>query len=296
MDEQCPTVSIGLPVYNGERYLVAALESMLAQSFTDFELVISDNASTDATEEICRAYAGRDQRIRYSRNERNMGAHYNHNHVFALSRGRYFKWAGHDDMLEPDFLKCCVEVLDKDERVVLCSTGVTTIDEFGAVLRLEATREGFCSPRPHGRLRSFFEQDYYYHTIYGLMRRDVLQQTGLHKDWYGSDRSLLIEMSLYGCFYIVEERLLLLREHPGRSVHVSDKIAWFTPQLKGRFSPEYWKRIATAARMIMNAPMSYPERLLCTAEFGRRAYKRYRHWLPRLASELVRIPQNYLRH
>lgn len=296
MVEQCPTVSIGLPVYNGERYLVPALESMLAQSFTDFELVVSDNASTDATEEICRAYAARDQRLRYSRNAQNLGAHYNHNHVFALSRGRYFKWAGHDDLLEPDFLKCCVAVLDQDERVVLCSTGVTTIDEFGAVLRLEATREGFCSPRPHERLRRFFEQDYYYHTIYGLMRRDVLQRTGLHQDWYGSDRSLLIEMSLYGCFHIVEERLLLLREHPNRSVHVTDKVSWFTPQLKGRVSPEYWKRIATAARMVMNAPMSPQERFLCAAEFGRRAYKRYRHWLPRLASELARLPQNYLKH
>lgn len=295
MNDQRPTVSIGLPVYNGGRYLVTALESMLAQSFTDFELVISDNASTDATGEICRAYAARDQRIRYARNEQNMGAHYNHNHVFSLSRGRYFKWAGDDDMLEPDFLKRCVEVLDQDERVVLCSTGVTTINEFGAVLRLEATREGFCSPRPHERLRSFFKHDYYYHTIYGLMRQDVLQRTGLQQDWYGSDRSLLIEMSLYGCFHIVDERLLLLREHPNRSVHVTDKVAWFTPQLKGRFSPEYWKRLTTAGRMVMNTPMSPQERFLCMAEFGRRAYRRYRHWLPRLASELVRMPQHYLR-
>ena len=107
-----PRVSIGMPVFNGENYLAEALDSLLTQTFSDFELIISDNASTDKTEEICRAYAVRDQRIRYFRNQENLGASRNYNRVFELSSGEYFKWAAHDDLCAPEFLGRCVDVLD----------------------------------------------------------------------------------------------------------------------------------------------------------------------------------------
>src|SRR5215211_4893186 len=99
-----PQVSIGLPVYNGERYLALCLDSMLAQSFKEFEIVISDNASTDQTAEICRSYQNKDRRIRYFRNEQNAGAAWNHNRVFELSSAPLLKWAACDDLHEPLFL------------------------------------------------------------------------------------------------------------------------------------------------------------------------------------------------
>ena len=99
-----PRVSIGLPVYNGENFLEFALDSILGQTFQDFELIISDNASTDATESICRRYAAKDSRIRYYRNPNNQGAAQNYNRVFALARGEYFKWAAHDDVCKPNYL------------------------------------------------------------------------------------------------------------------------------------------------------------------------------------------------
>ena len=99
-----PRVSIGLPVYNGELFLENALDSILSQTYSDFELIISDNASDDKTEEICRSYAARDKRVRYSRNAHNLGAAPNYNRVYHLARGRYFKWASHDDVLAPEFL------------------------------------------------------------------------------------------------------------------------------------------------------------------------------------------------
>jgi hypothetical protein len=136
-------------------------------------------------------------------------------------------------------------------------------------------------------LRNFFRHDYHYHTVYGLMRRDILAQTGLHGDWYGSDRALLIELSLYGCFRIVPDVLLSLREHPGRSSHVADKVAWFTPQLAGRSAPEYWKRILNAVRMVLSSPMGWDDRARCFAEVAQRGCERYEHWLPRLGAELV---------
>ena len=104
MSENEPRVSIGMPVYNGEKYLEEAIQSILAQTYSDFELVISDNASTDKTQEICLEYAARDSRVRYHRNEKNLGAAPNYNRTFELSTGQYFKWADYDDLLAEEFL------------------------------------------------------------------------------------------------------------------------------------------------------------------------------------------------
>jgi len=129
-----PRMSIGLPVFNGGRFLKDTVDSVLAQTFDDFELIISDNASTDDTEEIARAYAARDQRVRYFRNEANLGAAKNFNRVFELARGEYFKWTAHDDICAPSFLLRCIEVLDRDPSVTLCYTRQIDIDEQGQIL------------------------------------------------------------------------------------------------------------------------------------------------------------------
>ena len=94
-----PRISIGMPVYNGEQFLAGALDSVLTQDFEDFELIISDNASEDGTQKICLDYAARDRRIRYYRNEMNIGGSRNHSRVFELSAAEYFKWAHYDDWL-----------------------------------------------------------------------------------------------------------------------------------------------------------------------------------------------------
>ena len=101
-----------MPVYNGQNYIVQALDSLLSQTYSDFELIISDNASTDSTQDICKDYASRDARISYVRQVENLGAIPNFNRVFELSRGQYFKWASHDDLCEPTCLERCVEVLE----------------------------------------------------------------------------------------------------------------------------------------------------------------------------------------
>jgi glycosyltransferase involved in cell wall biosynthesis len=99
-----PKVSIGVPVFNGENYLAQALESILAQDFADFEVIISDNCSTDKTPEICTSFAKRDSRVKYFRNDSNIGASPNYNRTFELSRGEYFKWCAHDDRCGRAFL------------------------------------------------------------------------------------------------------------------------------------------------------------------------------------------------
>lgn len=105
MTDDKPLVSIGMPVYNGERYIRQALDSLLAQDYANFELIISDNVSTDGTQGICLEYAARDERIRYYRNETNLGALRNFNRVFELSSGKYFMWAAHDDVWNPAYVQ-----------------------------------------------------------------------------------------------------------------------------------------------------------------------------------------------
>lgn len=122
-------VSIGMPVYNGENFIEAALRSILAQTCREFELVVSDNASTDRTEDICRAYASLYPRIRYYRGDHNIGPARNANRTFLLSSGPYFKLAAHDDVLAPDFIEKCAGVLDRDPGVVLAYPLTMWIDE-----------------------------------------------------------------------------------------------------------------------------------------------------------------------
>ncbi|MGH9198508.1 MAG: glycosyltransferase family 2 protein, partial [Acidimicrobiia bacterium] len=114
-----PRVSIGLPVYDGEDFIAEQIESLLKQSFGDFELIIADNASTDRTQQICLGYSAQDPRIRYIRNATNVGPVANHNLLIDSARGGYFKFAAHDDIHERDFLARCIEVLDSDASVVL---------------------------------------------------------------------------------------------------------------------------------------------------------------------------------
>src|SRR5260370_42097820 len=104
MNSSSPKVSIGFPVYNGENYVANALTRLLEQDFQDFELVICDNASTDRTQEIRLAFAHQDDRIRYFRNDRNIGLAANHARTFQLANGKYFKWAAHDDGFPPTML------------------------------------------------------------------------------------------------------------------------------------------------------------------------------------------------
>src|ERR1043165_9639676 len=122
-------VSIGLPVYNGANYLAESIDSILQQTYSDFELIISDNASTDATEELCRSYAARDGRVRYFRQKQNLGCALNSNFVFRQSTGEYFKWISHDDLHAPRFVERCVEVPDRDPSVSICCPKGVLIDE-----------------------------------------------------------------------------------------------------------------------------------------------------------------------
>jgi glycosyltransferase involved in cell wall biosynthesis len=249
---QRPRVSVGLPVYNGARYLAQTVESILAQTFGDFELLISDNASTDGTEEICRRHAARDPRIRYLRNAANLGAARNYNRVFELSQGEYFKWNGHDDPLAPQFLERCVEVLDRDPGVVLCFARNRAIDEHGAerdvgalTARTFAPKPQLASPHAHIRFYHAVVADHPQGAVFGLIRRAVLAETPLIGGYRSSDLPLLGELALRGRFHQIAEALQDRRYHAqqGRYVYKmrQDREVWFDPNRTHARTHPYWR-------------------------------------------------------
>jgi glycosyltransferase involved in cell wall biosynthesis/O-antigen/teichoic acid export membrane protein len=265
-----PRVSIGLPVHNGEQYLSKAIDALLAQSFTDFELIISDNASTDSTEEICRRYLALDGRIRYFRQPVNIGAAANHNFVVEQARGEYFKWASHDDIYGRDLLLRCVEALDANPTVVLSHTWEAFIDAEGNLLWRVDYQLATDSPSAPQRFSDcLFVQGG--DDIYGVMRADILRRTPLHGSYHHAERTVVAEMGLYGPFYQVPEVLYFRRDHPNRAERTRStrraRAANLDPRRANhlrhplvRLHVEYlWGYV----RAIQRAPLSPLDRLRC---------------------------------
>lgn len=225
-----PSVAIGLPVYNGERYLSATLDCFLAQTFGDFELTVCDNASTDRTGEIAQAYQARDDRIRYHRNERNLGAIPNFNRTFALSSAPLFKWTAHDDLYEAAYLEACVSLLEHHPHAVLAHSATRFIDEKGAAFPVDPETDGFVDPKtqvlqfpdspaiadhpsPVERFRQVLAHARWGSHMFGLMRRNALARTRLVPDFAGGDRAMLAELALLGRFVASPEPLFSKRFH-----------------------------------------------------------------------------------
>jgi glycosyltransferase involved in cell wall biosynthesis len=278
-----PRVSIGMPVYNGEQFLKAAIESILAQTFADFELIISDNASTDRTQEICKAYAVKDQRIRYYRSAQNLGASWNHNRVFELSTGEYFKWSACDDVCKPEHLERCVEILDCKPSVILCYPKTIIIDEQGKFVENYPDNLNLNSSRPHERYKQFHDRFRYEglcNIVYGLMRANLLRMTPLHGNYPASDKILLGELALRGEFYEIPEYLFLRREHSQRSLRaypsLSQLAVWFDPTNRDRILLVRWQWLFKYLASIRQVPMSLHEKAYCYVEVGRWAWGKRR--------------------
>ncbi len=225
--EAAPRVSLALPVYNGADYIGHAIQTVLDQTYTNFELIITDNASSDGTGQLCRAYAARDDRIRYHRHERNLGAAENFNRGFSLARGEYFKWCAHDDAISPNFLAACVTALDADREAVIAHGRQQGIDESGREIAWQSGDFAHISgiDCPLRRFRLVFATQGFDAAMFGLMRRSALAKTSLHRKYYGSDVALLAELALLGQFVMVEDAVFYNREHPRRSINTADKRA-----------------------------------------------------------------------
>lgn len=265
-----PRLSIGLPVYNGEKYLAESLDALLDQSYEDFELIISDNASTDGTAGICRRYMKQDSRIRYVRQPRNIGAAPNHNFVAGEARGELFKWASYDDLYAHNLLESCAVALDEYPDVVLAHSWTALVDDLGEVTEAIKYPLDTASRRAPERFRSLLYgkagDD-----SYGVIRTEVLRRTSPQDSYHHSDRTITAEFALQGPFYQVPNWLYFRRDHPDRAERarptVRTRCANMDPRRADRlrhpiprlYAEYLWGYIAAIRR----APLSSADRQEC---------------------------------
>lgn len=268
-------VGIGMPVYNGEDYMEQTLRSILAQTFGDFELVISDNASTDRTEEICQTYAAADPRVRYLRQDENRGGAWNFNTVFHASRGEYFKWACHDDLMAETYLERCVAVMDDHPDVAICYPKTLLIDAEGNEIGPYEDELHLMDASPVERFRRVvFRKPRRCHPSLGLMRRDLLAQTDLIGAYRSSDEILLAHLALLGKYYEYPERLAVRRIHEGCSIVANPTIgmiySWYNPWSRRRFLFPTLRHFFGYLGCVWRSDLSRADRLRCTRLAARR--------------------------
>jgi len=258
-----PEISIGLPVYNGDKYLDQAITSIASQSFSDFELIIADNCSTDDSLMIAKSWAEADSRIRVLESEENLGAAPNFNRVFRASTGEYFKWAACDDILQQDFLEKCIRQFEARPDTVLVYSDALDIDDNGAVIGPiydSGLSMRVDSDDPVTRFRDLVLPNHSCIAVFGLMRRSILDESGLIGPFVGSDRVLLAQLALMGPFSRINEPLILHREHSDRSTRSiprpQDRLSWFDSSLtKSRVFP-HWRILTEYVSCVLSARLT----------------------------------------
>jgi glycosyltransferase involved in cell wall biosynthesis len=211
-------LTIGLPVRNGARYLGEAIDSIRKQEFTDFEVLVADNASTDETGDIVRAVVEADSRFRYVRHERNIGLIQNWNYLFAHTDSKLFAWMGADDRSDPRLYDRCVKMLAArpDASGAFGQSG--KIDSEGNMYDLAPEPARGDHPDPVVRFADF--ASYTRHQCqmcFAVWRREALAKVRPMMLFPGSDRLLFAELALRGRFVRDPEVLFFNRNHDGRS-------------------------------------------------------------------------------
>lgn len=282
-----PTLTIGLPVYNGARFIERAIASILDQSFADLELIISDNASTDGTEVISQRLAEQDRRVSYRRNLRNVGLSGNYNLLVRLARGRLFKWATADDELRPGFLERCVAVLE-DPQVVLACSRSAFVDSDGAQLDLVDPRWHLVSDDASERLEAAVLAGDFVNAVLGVIRTDALRRTRLVPRYAGGDFRLMAELCLLGKFVEIPDRLYVRRIHPASSKGNAGDASWMRDYLSGSrrgVGAAYWRLSLDRAAIVAGASIPLARKLVILARLAR--LMRY-HWR-RLVGEIPEL-------
>lgn len=266
-------VSVGLPVYNGEQYMEQAIDSILAQTHDDFELIISDNASSDRTQEICHAYMDKDARVHYHRNEKNIGLYRNFNRVFELSHGANFKWAATDDLCEPRLLERCLLVLNENPDTVLVCCNTKFVDQNGQSIDHEQPNWHIQDESRHDRMRFAINTEQNIILFDGLMRARAIRKTPCFPDYYGADRVLACNLAMLGKFYQIPETLFVKRLHIDNSATFAADANWFP---KG--GPlKTWRIYSGYLGLVVSSPLSTAEKLTLLRFTSKRLYWKKTH-------------------
>jgi glycosyltransferase involved in cell wall biosynthesis len=287
-----PRVSVGMPLYNREKYVGAAIEAHLNQTFEDFELIITDNASTDASGEICRAYAARDSRVKYYLNERNLGATGNYRRCFELSGGEYFRWTPSDDMVSDNLLERAIAILDRDASVLVAYGRTKLIDAEGNIISDFDERLHLMDDQPSRRWKGVQTNLRLGNLHYGLTRRAEFSKTGLLRSYSGGDFPLIAELSLYGKFYEISDAFFYRRIHEeAASSALKDNkqlMAFYNPGKADKFFARTWVHLGANWWSVTRAPIGIAEKMRIYSYMARQVY-----WAQReLKSELGGLIQH----
>lgn len=270
MNNDEPLVSIGIPLRNGETYLAETLSTITSQTYENLEIIIVDNDSVDSSIDICQAFALRDRRFRIHRNQRNLGAVRNYNLVAALATGKYFKWVAHDDPMKPTAIERCVEILVERPQVIMAHPRAILIDSSDMIIEHQDDDFQLVSSRPHVRLRNSFYASEWCFPISGVVRRDVLNKTGLLGNYPAADRVLLGEFAMLGQGSEVSEHLVYRRLNKKRATLTKNTGASLAVQL-GLFPQcttlnARTRQLVEIFKAICRANMSPRDTLLCRIE------------------------------
>ena len=285
MDRRPARVCIGIPVYNGEAYVAQTIEAALAQTWSDLEVVIGDNASTDGTAAVCQEYAARDPRVRYVRFEEHVGVAASFTRTFGLCRSELFKWAASDDLFAPTFVERCVEVLDAHPDAVVCYTAAAVCDADGQIVAVDPFMLDLATPSASQRFRRLVlapPKHHGAHEQYGVIRAAALARAGgLSTAVYG-DRVTLAHLTLQGRLLRIDDVLFFNRDHEGRSQREGRRPArlgsvltrplgpgpwppseFWDPSRRGRIVFPEWSLAFHYARVALGAPVSVAEKVRC---------------------------------
>jgi glycosyltransferase involved in cell wall biosynthesis len=258
-----PLVSIGMPVFNGERYLEAAIESNLKQSYENLELIVSDNASTDRSAEICRDLAASDRRMKFHRNHSNIGAAANYNRLFQLASGEFFRWSNADDLADADLIAQTLPILVSSAGAVIAFGRTGLIDANGRSIGEFADNLDLRQDRPSDRYATFYDRMSLTNIIYGLMRASAMRRTRLmgSGNFPHADVHFMATMTLQGQFVEVPRVLFYRRMHSeAMSANPEGQLArTFWSGSSARFVMPTWRFELAGIKAIVDASLPPPE-------------------------------------
>jgi len=285
-----PRVSIGMPVYNREKYVAASIEAHLNQTYGDFELILTDNCSTDRSEEICRDYVARDPRIRYYRNPRNLGAAGNYRRCFELATGEFFRWTPSDDLVSLNLLERAVNILDNDPSVFVAYPRTKLIDAEGKITGDFEEHLHLMDEQPSKRWIGVQKNIRLGNLHYGLNRADKFRKTGLMRNYNGGDFPLIAEMSLYGKFYEIPDAFFYRRMHEEASSAMknsADVMAFYDPKKRANLFLYNWVHLGANLNSVRRAPISLVEKLKIVGFQARSLVWSRREYLGELAGTVT---------
>lgn len=270
-----PRVSIGMPVFNGAATIEESVAALLAQTFGDFELIVSDNASTDDTRDVVEALAARDGRVRYVRQPTNLGANGNYSYVAMVARGEYLKWASASDWCAPTFLERCLAALDQHPDAVLAAPRTRLYEGDRSTARDYADDVEIPGATPSLRLHQLDERLRLNNALNGVIRLSALRQTHLIEPYQQADMVLMGHLALLGKFLLVDDRLFYRRMEPATATALQDADAvrrhhYPTPTARALF--QTWRRHAGWLQAAFSVPMPFSERRKVLAFVARQIY------------------------